>query len=139
MMPSGGVTQRIALTEAADKGYIGIRKQLVAQWADLNLANERGRTPLTDSTRFGRTRMVCRLVERRVDHKATDDTGKTARDLARFQGNTDAETIVETAAKAAPPVVLEPTPAPRTGVPPRAGEGEGCQSPSRGAVGRADG
>ncbi len=86
-----------ALDGAAFKGAVPLAKQLVKAGADVNGANDAGKTPLMLAALTGRTEMVKYLLEAGAKPDAADKDGTTALKLARTQGAKEAVALLEAA------------------------------------------
>jgi ankyrin repeat protein len=74
------------LTVAAQKGYLGIVKELIAANADVNKAQDNGLTPLIFATLNGHLEIVKALIAAKADVNSADDEGYTPLIVAAQKG-----------------------------------------------------
>jgi len=75
--------------------YFGIMEVLVGAGADLNKVNGRGQTPLMIAAASGHTEAVVWLLNNGADWRLTDNTVKTALDVANNKRHTEVAAIIE--------------------------------------------
>lgn len=86
-----------ALDGAAFKGSVPLAKLLVKAGADVNGANDAGKTPLMLAALTGRTEVVKYLLEAGAKPDAADKAGNTPLKLAREQGAKEVVALLEAA------------------------------------------
>lgn len=89
--PSGST----ALHDAALAGQRAVALLLIEQGADINAGDtESAATPLHMAAGFGRTEVVALLLERGADRRLRTKAGKSALDLAREGGFSEAAALL---------------------------------------------
>lgn len=86
-----------ALDGAAFKGSVPLAKLLVKAGADVNAANDAGKTPLMLAALTGRTEMTKYLLDAGAKPGAADKEGNTPLKLARAQGAKEVVALLEAA------------------------------------------
>ncbi|KAH8876827.1 Arf-GAP with coiled-coil, ANK repeat and PH domain-containing protein isoform 2 [Schistosoma japonicum] len=83
-----------ALILASRIGCIAACEFLLLNGADIDIKDDRGRTPLHHACRFGRVHLVCLLLRRRANQMITDNDGKSPLDVALEVANADIVTLL---------------------------------------------
>jgi uncharacterized protein len=87
--------QRVApLHSAVAGGEEGIVADLLAHGADVAARQELGFTPLHNAAAGGNETIIRLLLERGADRSARSDSGKTAEDIARDRGHSQAAELL---------------------------------------------
>jgi CubicO group peptidase (beta-lactamase class C family) len=94
------------LLVAATFGRIEVARALIAAGADLRLKDRQGSTPLHVAAFLGHPELVRAMVDAGADRYATNDSGRTARDLALVPFE-DLRATYETLGRALAPVGLK--------------------------------